>query len=131
MEGQTAPVDPHEGNPVLFLFAARALQCYTCQQPISASLCTTVSNCSQDETMCKTVMYSLEEVFPFMGDSTVAKSCAQNCIPSDVDEIGSSRPTSCCNTDLCNHDGAASVRISYVAMGISAGFLCILLRTGL
>ncbi|XP_038249368.1 ly6/PLAUR domain-containing protein 2-like [Dermochelys coriacea] len=131
MEGQTAPLDPHEGNPGLFLFAAHTLQCYTCQEPMSASLCMTISNCSTDDIMCKTVMYSQEEVYPFMGDSTVIKSCAQKCIPSDVDEIGSSRPTFCCNSDLCNQDGAVSVQISYVAMGISAIFLCVLLRTGL
>uniref|UniRef100_A0A8C8RG18 LY6/PLAUR domain containing 2 n=1 Tax=Pelusios castaneus TaxID=367368 RepID=A0A8C8RG18_9SAUR len=118
-------------TPFLFLFAAQALQCYTCLDPISASLCSTISNCSKDEIMCKTVMYSREEVFPFVGDSTVVKSCAPKCIPSDVDEIGGTRSTICCNTDLCNHDGAASIRISHVVMGISINFLCILLGNGL
>ncbi|XP_032619122.1 ly6/PLAUR domain-containing protein 2-like isoform X1 [Chelonoidis abingdonii] len=108
-----------------------ALQCYTCLEPMSASLCVTISNCSTDDVVCKTVMYSREEVYPFVGDSTVVKSCAQKCIPSDVDEIGSSRPTFCCNSDLCNLDGAVSIQISYMVMGISASFLCVLLRTGL
>ncbi|XP_039381951.1 ly6/PLAUR domain-containing protein 2-like isoform X4 [Mauremys reevesii] len=110
---------------------AHALQCYTCLEPMSAPLCMTISNCSKDDVVCKTVMYSREEVYPFVGDSTVVKSCAQKCIPSDVDDIGSSRPTFCCNSDLCNVDGAVSIQISYVVMGISASFLCILLRTGL
>uniref|UniRef100_A0A8C4YFT7 LY6/PLAUR domain containing 2 n=1 Tax=Gopherus evgoodei TaxID=1825980 RepID=A0A8C4YFT7_9SAUR len=113
------------------IWKAHALQCYTCLEPMSAPLCVTISNCSTDDIVCKTVMYSREEVYPFVGDSTVVKSCAQKCIPSDVDEIGSSRPTFCCNSDLCNLDGAVSIQISYMVMGISASFLCVLLRTGL
>uniref|UniRef100_A0A8C3I315 LY6/PLAUR domain containing 2 n=1 Tax=Chrysemys picta bellii TaxID=8478 RepID=A0A8C3I315_CHRPI len=92
--------------PTLADSTSHALQCYTCLEPMSASLCMTISNCSTNDIVCKTVMYSLEEVFPFVGDSTVVKGCAQKCIPSDVDEIGGSRPTFCCNSDLCNVDGA-------------------------
>ncbi|CAM4493890.1 unnamed protein product, partial [Lepidochelys olivacea] len=40
---------------------AHTLQCYTCQEPMSSPLCMTISNCSTDDIMCKTVMYSREE----------------------------------------------------------------------
>ncbi|XP_049681045.1 ly6/PLAUR domain-containing protein 2-like [Accipiter gentilis] len=111
---------------------AQTLLCYTCHEPTAVEKCMTIQKCVKNETMCKTTMYSLEEVYPFTGVSTVTKMCSSICIPSDVDGIGMTRPVSCCYSDLCNFDdGAASLRISFVPVGMLASSLCVLFWTRL
>ncbi|XP_026699102.1 ly6/PLAUR domain-containing protein 2-like [Athene cunicularia] len=109
----------------------QTLQCYTCQEPTPVDKCVTVQNCTKNETMCKTTMYSLEDVYPFVGVSTATKMCSSVCVPSDVDGIGMTRPVSCCYSDLCNVDGAGSVRVSFVPVAMVAGSLCSLFWTRL
>ncbi|XP_010164988.1 ly6/PLAUR domain-containing protein 2 [Antrostomus carolinensis] len=109
---------------VTYMELVQTLQCYTCLEPTAVDKCLRIQNCTENETMCKTTMYSLEDVYPFVGVSTVTKMCSSICVPSDVDGIGMTRPVSCCYSDLCNSDGAASLRISFVLIGILASSLC-------
>ncbi|XP_001231773.2 ly6/PLAUR domain-containing protein 2 [Gallus gallus] len=103
---------------------AQSLKCYTCHEPTASEKCMKIQKCAKNETMCKTTMYSLEEVYPFVGLSTVTKMCSSVCSPSDVDGIGMTRPVSCCYSNLCNIDGAASLRISFVPVGMLASVVC-------
>ncbi|NXM86771.1 LYPD2 protein, partial [Oenanthe oenanthe] len=86
-----------------------SLQCYTCRDLTPVDKCQAIENCTKEETMCKTTMYSLEDVYPPTGVSTVTKMCASSCEPSSVDNIGMTRPVTCCYSDLCNLDGAAAL----------------------
>ncbi|XP_038616621.1 ly6/PLAUR domain-containing protein 2-like [Tachyglossus aculeatus] len=105
-----------------------ALWCYTCPQETDLSQCTHVINCSPEDTMCKTTTYSVDSGYPFFGNITVTKGCASKCVPSDVDGIGITRPVSCCNTDLCNADGAASLTGSTLTLGAAAALTHLLLQ---
>uniref|UniRef100_A0A8C3U3H4 UPAR/Ly6 domain-containing protein n=1 Tax=Catharus ustulatus TaxID=91951 RepID=A0A8C3U3H4_CATUS len=114
----------HKATLLFSLLTGHSLQCYTCRDLTSVDKCQTVENCTKEETMCKTTMYSLEDVYPPSGVSTVTKMCASRCEPSNVDDIGMTRPVTCCYSDLCNFNGAASLSISFVPVGILASSLC-------
>uniref|UniRef100_A0A6I8SXG5 UPAR/Ly6 domain-containing protein n=1 Tax=Xenopus tropicalis TaxID=8364 RepID=A0A6I8SXG5_XENTR len=99
--------------------AAAPLQCYTCPVVISNANCLTPTNCSESDTSCMTSMETVGQ----NGDST-----KRYCTPSDRKIDGSKNTVSCCNTDLCNVSAAPGVKYSYPALGLSLGFLLVLLR---
>ncbi|KAF2977502.1 hypothetical protein EK904_004420 [Melospiza melodia maxima] len=107
------------------LLTGHSLQCYTCKELTPVQECLKIENCTETETICKTTIYSLEDVYPHTGVSTVTKMCSSVCEPSDVDGIGMTHPVTCCFSDLCNVDDAAStLGISVVPVGILASSLC-------
>lgn len=66
--GKSLPRDTWRGTGIhtetilLFsLLTGHSLQCYTCRDLTSVDKCLTVENCTKEETMCKTTMYSLED----------------------------------------------------------------------
>ncbi|XP_019567839.1 ly6/PLAUR domain-containing protein 2 isoform X3 [Rhinolophus sinicus] len=81
-----------------------ALQCFTCHETSSLSSCVTITTCNATETMCKATVHTLET-----GDATVTMSCTSECVPWDVDSFGQTWPVFCCDTDLCNVDGAPTL----------------------
>uniref|UniRef100_A0A8C5IGU5 UPAR/Ly6 domain-containing protein n=1 Tax=Junco hyemalis TaxID=40217 RepID=A0A8C5IGU5_JUNHY len=101
------------------LLTGHSLQCYTCKELTPVQECLKIENCTEKETICKTTIYSLEDVYPHTGVSTVTKMCSSVCEPSDVDGIGMTHPVTCCFSDLCNVDDAAStLGVSIVPVGI-------------
>ncbi|XP_023777408.1 ly6/PLAUR domain-containing protein 2-like [Cyanistes caeruleus] len=109
---------------VTCLDLGHSLQCYTCRDLTPVEKCLTIENCTGSDFICKTTMYSEEDVYPPTGISVVTKMCSSSCVPSDLDGIGMTHPVTCCYSDLCNFDGAASLRISVVPVGILASSLC-------
>nr|XP_033790564.1 lymphocyte antigen 6E-like [Geotrypetes seraphini] len=102
------------------------LQCYTCKSETSNSKCQTPASCGEGETFCKTSV-----TYGGIGSlrvSFINKNCADSCSPSDVNVYAGGAYTSCCQTDLCNVNGATSVKISYLALVVSVGFIGTLLR---
>uniref|UniRef100_A0A670ZVF9 LY6/PLAUR domain containing 2 n=1 Tax=Pseudonaja textilis TaxID=8673 RepID=A0A670ZVF9_PSETE len=94
-----------------FFTTAQSLKCFSCREPTRPEKCMAVMHCTPNQTMCMTTMHSLEEVYPFVGESTVTRSCSLACNLSEIDAIGSTRLITCCHTDLCNHDGASWLEI--------------------
>lgn len=46
---------------IFSLCAVQTLQCYSCPELTAVEDCVAIRNCTEDETMCKTTMYSLED----------------------------------------------------------------------
>ncbi|XP_053103677.1 ly6/PLAUR domain-containing protein 2-like [Hemicordylus capensis] len=114
---------------VASLELALALMCYTCNQPTDLSNCWTRTNCSLQTVACKTTVHSVDSGFPFFGNITVTKSCAEKCTPSEPDGIGESHPDFCCYNDLCNVGSGQEARVTFSAMGFTAAIAFALLWT--
>ncbi|XP_069477848.1 lymphocyte antigen 6E-like [Ambystoma mexicanum] len=111
---------------VLCVEQACSLTCYTCTSQSSNSQCMTSSNCTSPENV-----YCETDVFNYLVGLSITKKCSASCAASSVTIAGVGITTTCCSTDLCNVSGATSVRISYLALAVTAGFICLLQRSRL
>ncbi|XP_030075634.1 lymphocyte antigen 6E [Microcaecilia unicolor] len=108
----------------LCLHTADCLKCYTCIGAQKNSDCLQETTCSPESTHCMT------NVASGAGQTVITKQCVPGCKPNQFEHIGLKASVSCCQTDLCNYSGA-SLRISYLTLFISVGFVGSLLRAGL
>ncbi|XP_030046089.1 lymphocyte antigen 6E [Microcaecilia unicolor] len=109
----------------LCLHTAHSLQCYTCFEIEEKSICSTITHCSSDGQYCLTNVTSVS------GKTVITKQCVTVCTPVETENKGTKISNSSFQTDLCNYNGAKSVRISYLTLLISVGFVSSLLRAGL
>ncbi|XP_069815890.1 secreted Ly-6/uPAR-related protein 1-like [Dendropsophus ebraccatus] len=118
------------GTNVIYLVAAAiftapiayGLQCYTCLTPTTALQCTAIQNCTEDEVWCFTTVYG-PAGYPFDHNRVVVRGCAEYCAASNPNNLGVTRPTICCQSDLCdalNKVSGAIVTWETIVIGISA-----------
>ncbi|XP_030075591.1 lymphocyte antigen 6E-like [Microcaecilia unicolor] len=107
---------------------AHSLVCFQCEAQTSNWNCLKPVTCPNSDDQCMTAVQ-----FGGIGSTTayISKGCSPICIATNLNlgVIGSA--TNCCNSFLCNISSATSVKVSYMAMAVSAAFLCILLRARL
>ncbi|XP_030075609.1 lymphocyte antigen 6E [Microcaecilia unicolor] len=109
----------------LCLHTAHALKCYTCVGAEKNSDCLKESTCTVLDKYCMTMVGTAS------GKTTIIKQCLPLCEPGKGESHGLSGTMSCCQSDLCNVSGAMSVRISFLTLVFSVGFVGTLLRGGL
>ncbi|OCT77248.1 lymphocyte antigen 6E [Xenopus laevis] len=107
----------------LCIGTAQSLQCYTCLVATSNANCMTPTNCSSTDTSCMTVASSA------FGLTAIMKSCKSSCSPANTNLTLVTSSVSCCSSDLCNVSGSSAVKYSFPALGLSLGFLLVLLRS--
>ncbi|XP_031760364.1 lymphocyte antigen 6E-like isoform X1 [Xenopus tropicalis] len=98
------------------------LKCYTCLSAASNADCKTQTDCGPNDAYCQTVVGSVS------GKKAIGKYCTPSCTPGSSSFAGITGTVSCCKTNLCNTSGAPGVKYSYPALGLSLGFLLVLLR---
>ncbi|XP_029448015.1 lymphocyte antigen 6E-like isoform X2 [Rhinatrema bivittatum] len=106
----------------LCLHAAHSLICYTCLKAEKNSDCLSKTECTSDENYCETTVGSA------FGKNVIIKQCAPVCASGEGEFQGMKVSISCCQADLCNYSGATSVKISFLALLVPAGFVLSLLR---
>ncbi|XP_020012341.2 prostate stem cell antigen [Castor canadensis] len=82
-----------------------ALQCYTCTAEMSNKNCQNVKNCTVADTTCWTSRVSA------VGFVTViSKGCSSNCEEEAENYYVGKKNVTCCDTDLCNFNGAHTLQ---------------------
>ncbi|XP_029448020.1 lymphocyte antigen 6E-like [Rhinatrema bivittatum] len=109
----------------LCLHAVHSLQCYTCIAAEKNSDCLTKTECESNENYCMTVVASVS------GSTGIVKQCVRDCTPAESSQGNTKASVSCCREDLCNKSGAASAKLSSLALLVPAGLVLSLLRAGL
>ncbi|XP_072010700.1 ly6/PLAUR domain-containing protein 2-like [Engystomops pustulosus] len=103
---------------------AQGLQCFICQSPTPSLQCTTARNCTTQETWCYTTVHG-PAAYPFNKNRLVVRGCAEKCNASNPNILGVTKPTYCCQDDLCNvlskEPRVLLVTWESLVIGLSAG----------
>ncbi|XP_068094556.1 lymphocyte antigen 6E-like [Hyperolius riggenbachi] len=105
------------------------LQCYTCTSQSSNTNCLTPTNCSSTDTTCMTSVVA--GGLGSLSGATITKSCTNVCVATGVNLVIFTSGTYCCNTTLCNVNGASSVKSTYTILAGALGLLGVLLKQSL
>ncbi|XP_055482532.1 prostate stem cell antigen [Psammomys obesus] len=89
----------------LALHPGAALQCYSCTAQVSNKDCLNVQNCSQEENSCWT-----SRVRAIGLVRLISKGCSANCMDDSEDYYVGKKNVTCCYTDLCNVNGAQTLK---------------------
>ncbi|XP_054023309.1 lymphocyte antigen 6E [Dryobates pubescens] len=104
---------------------AFSLTCFTCKDATSNIHCLSITTCAENEKYCLT-SYSTTG-YGNNHNQRITKKCSAYCPTVDLNIGIAGIATSCCESNLCNISGAASVKTSYtvIALGVLASLACI------
>nr|XP_033791033.1 lymphocyte antigen 6E-like [Geotrypetes seraphini] len=107
----------------------RSLTCFVCDNKPTNWKCLSPKKCGAFSSFCMTSTTSggtgSYKTF------SISKSCVPICIPVNLNAGVAGTSVTCCKKDLCNYSSATSVKISSLALVVSASFLVLLSWTGL
>ncbi|XP_068094555.1 lymphocyte antigen 6E-like [Hyperolius riggenbachi] len=106
--------------------SAYSLQCYVCT---GTSNCNTAANCSSTDTYCQTTVVSAG--IAGVSLSSVTKICTSACTAVSSSAGLASGAVYCCQTDLCNTSGAASIKSSSAVIFLALGIIVTVLNKSL